>query len=386
MKIIQIIPYYAPAWAYGGPPRVMFELARELTNRGHQIEVLTTDVYDERRIGIAFNNLEGIRINYLRNVNNYIAWRYKKFIPIGLRNFAKKKITDFELAHYSAVRGFLSSSTYDILLNRNIPYFIDAHGSLPNPTSWKKVVAPIYDKMFMRPFLDNAKGLFAQTEHEMKMYKNYTNNINVNLLPLPIRTQTFAYLPKRGMLRKKYSIDEDDFVLLFLARIEERKGISFLLRGFADFIKNTNVKSKLLIVGRDSGGLNKLRNLIKSLRLERSVILCGPLYDKERLTAYVDSDVFILTPSYYEETSTASLEACMCGVPIIVTKQAEVPYLHEYEAGFIINYNDKNAFIEKLTILQSEKLRRKMGKNGIALIQDEFSVEKVTDKFISLVT
>ena len=47
MKILQVTPYFAPAWAYGGPPRVMFEYATGLVARGHEVAVFTTDVLDE---------------------------------------------------------------------------------------------------------------------------------------------------------------------------------------------------------------------------------------------------------------------------------------------------------------------------------------------------
>ena len=46
MRVLQVVPYYAPAWAFGGPPKVMWEEARHLSALGHDVSVITTDAYD----------------------------------------------------------------------------------------------------------------------------------------------------------------------------------------------------------------------------------------------------------------------------------------------------------------------------------------------------
>jgi glycosyltransferase involved in cell wall biosynthesis len=63
----------------------------------------------------------------------------------------------------------------------------------------------------------------------------------------------------------------------------------------------------------------------------------GPLYGDERFEAYVDADVFCLTPRHWEETSVASLEAAACGTPVVVTEQAELPGLAPETGGFVVS-------------------------------------------------
>lgn len=388
MKILQLTPYYAPAWGYGGPPRVLFEIGRELIRRGHEVSVITTDAFEEnRRIGVSENMIEGIHVQYLRNLSNLLAWRHKKFLPLGIRQYAKRHLDGIDAVHFTAVRSLISALTYDLFVDSKIPYFVDAHGSLPLPVSWKAFVSPIYDQLFLKPFLDHASGLFAQTEHELHMYERYSENANKFLLPLPIRTQDFISLPPRGELRKECSIDADEHVILFLGRIEERKGLSFLVRAFSEFLKQSKSRLRLLIVGRDAGGLSALNSLVKHLSLEKNVIIHGPLYERDRLKAYVDSDLFVLTPSYYEETSTASLEACMCAVPVIVTYQADIPFLSEYQAGCKVTYGDTNSLVNAFSdVFSSQTVRRKMGENARKMIFDHYTVEKVVDRFLSSVS
>ncbi len=45
MNILHLIPYYAPAWAYGGAVRAATDLTRALAAAGHNVFVLTTDTF-----------------------------------------------------------------------------------------------------------------------------------------------------------------------------------------------------------------------------------------------------------------------------------------------------------------------------------------------------
>ena len=73
MRILQIIPYYAPAWGYGGPPRIMFDYARMLVSRGHKVTVYTTDAYRrDKRIEKAKDIIDGVEVRYFKNLSNYL--------------------------------------------------------------------------------------------------------------------------------------------------------------------------------------------------------------------------------------------------------------------------------------------------------------------------
>ncbi|MCA9891104.1 MAG: glycogen/starch synthase, partial [Anaerolineae bacterium] len=69
MKIIHLTPYYAPAYAFGGVVRAVEGLAQALHRRSHQVKVLTTDAYDQRRRydGPAQETLDGVDVLRARN-------------------------------------------------------------------------------------------------------------------------------------------------------------------------------------------------------------------------------------------------------------------------------------------------------------------------------
>ena len=49
MKILQVISSFPPAYSYGGPVQSSFELSRGLVKNGHEVTVMTTDVYNSKK-------------------------------------------------------------------------------------------------------------------------------------------------------------------------------------------------------------------------------------------------------------------------------------------------------------------------------------------------
>ena len=132
MRVLQVTPYYAPAWAYGGPPRVMSDFASGLAARGHEVDVLTTDVLDdERRATPREEVLDGVRVLRLPNLSNTLAWRTKKYLPRGLVRRLAVEAPRYDVVHVTDVRTYLTASAFLATTARRTPLALSAHGSLP---------------------------------------------------------------------------------------------------------------------------------------------------------------------------------------------------------------------------------------------------------------
>ena len=382
MKILQLVVYYPPAWGYGGPPRAMFSLARGLQQRGHHVTVFTTDVWDEsRRITERQRVLDGVEVHAFPNLSNRLAWRRKVFVPWGLVPALRRRVREFDVVHISGVRSFLHARVHRILRARGVPYVIDAHGALPKPVGWRRPAAALWDPAFLVPMLQGAGALLAQTRHEADLYRSYAPEGRVEALPLPVELTEFEHPAPIGVLRERLGVDADTFVVLFLGRIERRKGLEFLLEAYARFARRAHRPTRLVIVGRDSGSLAEVQVQISTLGLDRQVALLGPLYGEERLAAYREADVFALTPGYWEETSLAALEACASGTPCLITVQAEVPGLDESGAGRTVRYGDHDAVVSFLASLAGDPgLRQRMGAAAAGLVRRTFAADHVATR------
>ena len=63
LSVLHVTPYYAPAWAFGGVPRAVTDLACAQVAAGHRVTVLTTGVLDATtRIPAREEVRDGVRI------------------------------------------------------------------------------------------------------------------------------------------------------------------------------------------------------------------------------------------------------------------------------------------------------------------------------------
>lgn len=374
MRILQIVPYYAPAWGYGGPPRVMFNLAKGLTARGHKVTVYTTDAYEKaHRIQVTKDVINSVEVWYFRNLSNWLAYK-KKVIPLRFPVYLKKHIHEFDIVHLAGTRTYLSIFTYLYSKKNHTPLIFSAYGSLPRR---KEGIKTIYDFFFVKPMIEDASLLFAQTEHEIGEYLKFTQERKkIFLIPLPIDLSDFSELPARGLFRERYRIAKEDKILLFLGRIHFLKGIHLLI-DVMKILSKQDDRVKLVLAGRDDGYLHEIQNRIKRYHLEKKVIFVGPLYGGDKLMAYVDADLFIHMPIAYEETPTAALEACACYTPAIVTKEASIPWLEDYKAGSYISHDKLKASEIVMSLLENETKLRRYSNNARRLIEEKFELHKV---------
>jgi glycosyltransferase involved in cell wall biosynthesis len=378
MKILIVIPYFAPAWAYGGPPKLMSEAASQLVARGHSVTVYTTDALDAAaRVPVRKGMLNGVSVRYFANVSNRLAWQYKVFLPRGFAAAIRQTVAQFDVVHLCDLRTMQNWLAYRTALRAGVPYVLSAFGELPRATGIKRVLKWLYDLTGGYAQLRYASQAIAQTESEAQAYTQFgVSRGRIALVPLAIDMSEFESLPPRGTFRRAHGFPADAPLILFLGRIHAYKGLDLLLDAFAATARVVP-EAQLAIVGRDDGYLTALQNHIVELNLAERVRFCGPAYGADRIAAYADADVFALTPSHAEETSLAALEACAAGTPVVVTRQAPIPWLDESEAGFTVSYEPAQVTDALRRLLTDAGLRARMGTNARRLAAARFDWPQV---------
>lgn len=335
MRVLQVTPYYAPAWAYGGPPRVMRDFAVGLAARGHEVDVLTTDVHDdENRATPREEVLDGVRVRRLPNLSNRLAWNTKKYLPRGLLRRLAAEAGGYDAVHVTDVRTYLTAAAFLATSAHRTPLALSAHGSLPGSSGMRGSVKRVYDLALVNPMLRRAALLFAQTSHEAELYARFGGREDAIVrLPLPLPPLDLQPASAAGSFRESLGVSPETSLVLFLGRINRLKGLDLLIEAIEPLFENGTV---LAVVGRDDGQLAELRSRFAARFADGSIRFAGPLYGGDRFTAYADADVFALTPRHWEETSLATLEAAACGTPVVVTEQTEIPGLDASGGGFVV--------------------------------------------------
>lgn len=385
MNILQICAVYAPAWGFGGPPRVMLDLAKQLVAHGHSVTVYTTDAGDDQgRVAARARSFDGVQVHYFPNPSNTLAWRYKSIFlfPVGMSKALDKSIRGFDVLHIAGVRNVPALLAYRAARRHGVPYCVSPFGVLPSATGIRGLYRKAWDQLFVRSLVKYALRLGAQTRHEADMCLEFgARKEQVQILPLGIDLTDFKRLPERGMFRSKLGLGERELVVLFLGRFHETKGIDVLISAFSR-ISPRFPNAKLVIAGRPDGNYEAtLRELVARSTCRERIILAGPQYGIDRIRAYRDADVFALTSTFYEETSLASLEACACGVPAVLTYQCDMPGLVASGGGIVVA-SEPNEVSDALELLLADSVRRKqMGEKARRFVWQTYSWQAIFDEY-----
>ncbi len=173
-------------------------------------------------------------------------------------------------------------------------------------------------------------------------------------------------------------------IVLYVGRISEDKGIECLIRA-APWVLKQFPNTEFHIVGEDYGYLNKLKSLVTSLGVERSVIFTGRVTSRRLVDVYRSADVFVL-PSELEAFGIVVIEAMASGVPVIVSNCGGMKdIVKDGSNGLIFDVGDARQLAEKIRLLISDnKLRAKLVKSGKETVMENYTIEKVVDKLEEL--
>ncbi|MBS7612398.1 glycosyltransferase [Candidatus Bathyarchaeota archaeon] len=385
MKILQVIPYFPPAYAFGGPVKVAYQISRELVKRGHEVMVYTTDAKDfgSRLEMNSYTTLDGIEIRRFRNLSLTSIKKLKLFITPHLVSCAKKEVKDFDAIHLHEYRTFQNIVIAHYAKEYDVPYVLQTHGSLPRIMSWERLKW-IYDMFFGYKLLREASKVIALSQVESEQYKAMgVPEEKIAVIPNGIDLSEYAKLPPKGSFKKKFNIDYEKIVL-YLGRIHRIKGIDILVKAFADIVAKFD-DVRLVVVGSDDGYLGEIEALIKALKIEDKVLITGPLYGEDKLEAYVDADVYVL-PSRYETFPMGLLEAYAHGKPVIASKVGGLRDLVvDGLMGMLVKPEDVEQLAESLRLMLDDLNRaRDMGLAGRRFVEENFPLERVVDKLEEL--
>ncbi len=168
--------------------------------------------------------------------------------------------------------------------------------------------------------------------------------------------------------------------ILFIGRLVWYKGCDVLLRAFA---RMKTKDCRLVLVG--SGPLEQdLKRLAASLGL-RYVRFAGMVSEEEKMRQLETCDFFVLpSVSKAEAFAVVQLEAMAFGKPVINTRlNSGVPYVSvDGVTGKTVKPGSVRELAQAMDELAADgKLRREYGANALRIVQEEYTQEKMTQRY-----
>jgi phosphatidylinositol alpha-mannosyltransferase len=153
--------------------------------------------------------------------------------------------------------------------------------------------------------------------------------------------------------------------VLFLGRLEKRKGLPYLLRAYAQ-VRARLPESRLIIVGPDGGMLAGAEAFVRRQGLTDDVVFTGYVPEEDKRRYYRTADVFCAPNTGNESFGLILLEAMAAGTPVVASNIEGFAYVvgHEQD-GLLVPPRDASALADALVqLLGDADRRREMGRCG----------------------
>lgn len=225
---------------------------------------------------------------------------------------------------------------------------------------------------FICPVFKGQEKILLERGVPKSKIRTIYNGINVDKFKCP---------PERGALLDELGVTDNGPIVVTIATLTPKKGISYLLNAAASVIK-TIPKARFLIIG-DGPLKEDLRSLSESLKISNNVYFLGNRSDVHKILSACD--LFVL-PSLSEAFGIVNIEAMAAQKAIIATKVGGIPeIILQGKNGFLVPPKNARALTDSIIYLLNDSNRRgKMGIAGRCIVEKYFTIDITIEQLFSI--
>jgi glycosyltransferase involved in cell wall biosynthesis len=380
VNVAFVVPRYGDG-IVGGAETLVRGLAERLAASGTRVEVLTTCARDHRSWANVLTpgaaTEAGVTVRRFpvkgRNTHtfDFLHQRLVRRLPLSITEqlrWAEESVSSHELyAHLVARRG-----SYDVICFA--PYLFGTTLLGVQMVPERAVLIPcLHDEPFA--YLDVVRAAFeacrgfifnslAEAELARKLYTIDDRPWGVVGLGFdpPLAADPAGF-------RRRHRLDGP--LLLYLGRKETGKNVPLLIEYVTRYRRLHERPLTLVLAGEGPVTAPARTEGVRDL---------GYLEPSEKAGAYAAATV-VCQPSVNESFSIVLMEAWLAGTPVLVHARCPVTLHHVLQAHGGLCFGDFYEFAEALTLLLEDAgLRARLGAQGRAYVQREYSWSAVTER------
>jgi len=333
-SIMMICPFASPN--IGGVEAHLDKLIDKLKGLGHKIFLITYQPLTTKAKGPACEMREGIEIHR-------VQW-------FGYTLFHKLEPYFFAQFFYLFPGLFWKSLIFYLKRHREIDV-IHAHGLTAALIA--KVLKKIYRTRTVvsthavynfekRRFL-SLLVKFILKDFDKILAVGELSKRELNALGIPVERIEIhpnwidlrRFMPRRKPeSKRRLGLEGYPFVVLYLGRLIEQKGVKVLLDVAAE------TAGRVTFVFAGDGPL--AAHLAEKARGARQILFMGKVDYAALVDYYSAADLFVLPSQYNEGFATVILEALACGTPVLVTNRGCVPWYVDDSVGYLVDPTKEN--------------------------------------------
>ncbi len=374
-------------------PRVENE-ALALINAGHKVFLFCLKYGSE----LKSENINGIQVKrYISSKLEYKLSALAYTFPF-YTNVMAKKISHFlfenniEIIHIHDM--VIAEAVFKANEKINLPLVLDLHENRPEIMKLyphlqrfpgKQLISPQKWKQKEEQFIKKVNKTIVVTQEAKEVIKSRIDHVSVNVVPNSVKKSFYSNAELDDEIIDRY---KKNFVILYLGDTGLRRGLQTVISSVQD-LKEEIENFKLVIVGSNSSDII-LKEQVKNFGLEKFIDFEG-WKSVNLFPSYIEASDIGISPLHknkHHDTTYANklFQYMSFAKPVLVSDAiAQKNLVLRTESGLVHQEKNVNDFTKKvLELYNKPDLRKKLGKNGLRFIEEEFVWEKVSQNLVDI--
>lgn len=365
MKIALVSPY---DYAYpGGVTEHISHLNAQFRSMGHEVRILAPSSQPEE--DLPYDNLYRVGKTIVRVPMNASVARISLSLTLSRQ-----------------VKEILANERFDVVhlhepLAPALPITVLRHSRTVNVGTFhtyrRSHFAYLYGKPLLKRYFNRLQGRIAVSAAARELIARYFP-AKYSIIPNGIDMELF-----QSSLPSFPELDDGMLNVLFVGRLEKRKGLTYLLQALQRIQASGSHSVRLIVVGAFTEEQRAdYEKKVGQLGLS-NVVFVGFVSREDKARYYKSCHVFCAPSTGGESQGIVLLEAMAAGKPVVASSiEGYRGVLEGTGAGTLVPPEDDGALADALTqYLASESLRLEAGANGLQAAQG-YSWEKVAKQLV----
>lgn len=393
MKILIVIPTIGEL--YGGPSKIVVEVAQALANAGVNVDIVTTSINGSNskevplRVWVKTDNYRiqyfpywGIKAQRKMGSGLWDARRYE--FSFSLIRWLFHNIQEYDIVYTISIFSLVVQASHWICQIKKVPYVVNPQGMLePWALAYKAWKKQLFYRLLTKPSLQRASAIFTSASSEAKNIKSLSIKTAIFTIPNGINRHEFELMPSPEVFYAQFPHTRNKSLIIFLGRIDPKKGLDLLAEAFAK-VYSLYPNVHLIVAGQDNiGFLSTAQSYFKKRNCLQAVTFTGMLSGTVKHSALTAASLYV-APSYSEGFSMSILEGMASGLPCIFTTGCNFPEAETAHAAKIVGISAEEIEDALLYYLRNPDQAKELGNRARGYILGEYTWDSIATKMVKL--
>jgi phosphatidylinositol alpha-mannosyltransferase len=350
----------------GGVQEIVKAMHKELTRRGHTVKIITPET---RELDDSHRSNDMIFVGSAADFKSplHTTSQISATSDVdGIEQMLEKE--KFDILHFH--EPWVPMLSRQILSRSQSVNIATFHAKLPETVVSRTVASMVLP--YTKAVLKNLDELTAVSDAAAEYVCTMTD-APVTIIPNGIDLSDYK-TPKTFV-----KPENEVRTLLYLGRLERRKGVTTLLDAYAELVKTT--KNVRLLIAGDGPDRHKLEMHVYELDLP-NVEFLGYVSDKEKHQLLRSADLFCAPALYGESFGIVLLEAMASGLVTVASNNpGYAAVLQELGSISLVQPKDPVEFSRRIGVLLENEELRKLWRNWALEYVKQFDYSQIIDQY-----